>query len=128
MRVATKAALTVPTEHEEQKSLVSWFAHQYRSIANRLVAVPNGGQRNVIVAAKLKAEGVRAGFPDLMLLIPRHGFSGLMIEMKRVKGGRMQPEQIEWQVWLNEQGFMVVTCNGAEAARETIRTYLGEAA
>jgi hypothetical protein len=128
MRVATKAAMTVPTEHAEQVSLVRWFAMQYPKLGPRLVAIPNGGARNVIVATKLKAEGVRAGFPDLMLLTPRMGFAGLIIELKRIKGGRMQPEQVEWQTWLNEQGFMAVTCNGFEAARDTIKSYLGEAA
>jgi hypothetical protein len=121
------AKLAVPTEHEEQKSLVKWFSLQYPKIGNRLVAVPNGGQRNVIVASKLKAEGVRAGFPDLMLLMPRGEFMGLMIEMKRVKGGSLQAEQAEWLDWLNKQGYMAVICKGAQAAQDTIKSYLGGA-
>jgi hypothetical protein len=121
------AKLPVPTEHEEQKILVKWFSLQYPKIGNRLVAVPNGGQRNVIVASKLKAEGVRAGFPDLMLLMPRGEFMGLMIEMKRVKGGTLQVEQAEWLDWLNKQGYMAVICKGAQAAQDTIKSYLGGA-
>ena len=39
-----------------------------RSIKIELFAVPNGGQRNVVVASKLKAEGVRAGVADLILM------------------------------------------------------------
>ncbi|MDY7559943.1 VRR-NUC domain-containing protein [Pseudomonas sp. CCC3.2] len=117
-------AIKVPTEHEEQKSLIRWFSLQYPKIGNRLVAVPNGGQRNVIVASKLKAEGVRAGFPDLMLLMPRGEFMGLMIEMKRVKGGSLQAEQAEWLDWLNKQGYMAVICKGAQAAQDTIKSYL----
>ncbi|MEB0133550.1 VRR-NUC domain-containing protein [Pseudomonas sp. CCI2.4] len=120
-------AIKVPTEHEEQKSLIRWFSLQYPKIGNRLVAVPNGGQRNVIVASKLKAEGVRAGFPDLMLLMPRGEFMGLMIEMKRVKGGSLQVEQAEWLDWLNKQGYMAVICKGAQAAQDTIKSYLGSA-
>ncbi|MEB0078026.1 VRR-NUC domain-containing protein [Pseudomonas sp. CCI3.2] len=121
------ARLAVPTEHEEQKSLIKWFSLQYPKFGNRLVAVPNGGQRNVIVASKLKAEGVRAGFPDLMLLMPRGEFMGLMIEMKRVKGGSLQVEQAEWLDWLNKQGYMAVICKGAQAAQDTIKSYLGGA-
>lgn len=124
MTVAAK----VPTEHTEQVLLVKWFAMQYPAIGKRLVAVPNGGQRNVIVAAKLKAEGVRAGFPDLMLLMPRHGFAGLIIELKRKKGGTLQPEQADWLEWLGEQGFMTVVCKGFEAAQTAIKDYLGERA
>jgi hypothetical protein len=117
-------ALPVPTEHEEQKSVIKWFALQYPAIGARLVAVPNGGARNVIVASKLKAEGVRPGFPDLMLLTPRQGFSGLIIEMKRTKGGSVAPEQADWMEWLAAQGFKVVVCKGAEVAREAIKAYL----
>lgn len=123
-----KSTTRMPTEHADQVALVKWFALQYPKIGSRLVAVPNGGQRNVIVAAKLKAEGVRAGFPDLMLLTPRQGFAGLIIELKRLKKGRMNAGQMDWQQWLNEQGFMAVTCCGFEAARDAIKNYLGDPA
>lgn len=124
--MSAAAKLPVPTEHEEQKNLVKWFSVQYPKIGNRLVAVPNGGDRDPRVGKKLKAEGVRSGFPDLMLLIPRGAFMGLIIEMKRVKGSRLEPEQAEWLDWLNAQGFMAVICKGAQAARDTIKSYLGD--
>lgn len=113
-----------PSEHEEQKALIKWFDLQYPALRGRLAACPNGGQRNVIVAAKLKAEGVRAGYPDLNLLVPRKGFAGLFIEMKRQKGGALTPDQADWLDFLNEQGFMAVVCKGFDAGRETICGYL----
>ncbi|MNE71242.1 VRR-NUC domain protein [compost metagenome] len=64
--------------------------------------------------------------PDLQLLTPRHGFAGLIIEMKRVKGGQLSQEQADWLDWLNAQGFCAVVCKGFDAARETIQGYLGE--
>ena len=88
--------MKIPTEHEEQVMLIKWFDLQYPELRGRLAACPNGGQRNVIVAAKLKAEGVRPGYPDLNLLVPRHGFSGLFIELKRQKGGNLTAEQADW--------------------------------
>lgn len=49
--------------------------HIQKAIANYLdllglcyFAVPNGGQRHVRVAAKLKAEGVKAGVPDIAIV------------------------------------------------------------
>ena len=118
--------MTLPTEHDEQKALIKWFDLQYPSLRGRLAACPNGGQRNVIVAAKLKAEGVRPGYPDLNLLVPRHGFAGLFIEMKRQKGGSLTPEQADWLEFLGAQGFMAVVCKGFDAARETVANYLQE--
>jgi hypothetical protein len=119
--------LAVPTEHEEQKSVVKWFDMQYPALRGRLAAVPNGGQRHIAVAAKLKAEGVRKGFPDMMLLKPVGGYYGLFIELKRIKGGSVSPEQNDWLHWLGSQGFMVAVCKGADEARKTIKCYLGEA-
>ncbi|MDT4890305.1 hypothetical protein FQZ97_1271290 [compost metagenome] len=66
--------------------------------------------------------------PDLQLLTPRHGFAGLIIEMKRKKGGQLSPEQADWLAWLNAQGFCAVICKGFDAAQQTIKDYLGEKA
>jgi hypothetical protein len=121
-----KAVRAVPTEDEDQIALIAWFDLQYPALRGRLAAVPNGGHRNKATAGKLKASGVRAGVPDLQLLTPRHGFAGLIIEMKREKGGQLSPEQADWLDWLNAQGFMAVVCKGFAAAKDTIQGYLGE--
>ncbi|WP_405120725.1 VRR-NUC domain-containing protein [Pseudomonas leptonychotis] len=118
----------IPTEHDEQKALIKWFDLQYPSLRGRLAACPNGGQRNVIVAAKLKAEGVRPGYPDLNLMTPRHGFAGLIIEMKRIKGGSITPQQADWLQWFSDQGFMAVCCKGFDSAKQTITDYLSKKA
>jgi hypothetical protein len=49
-------------------------------------AVPNGGYRNIYVARKLKAEGVKAGVADLCLPAARRGYHGLYLEMKSEEG------------------------------------------
>ena len=43
---------------------------------------PNGGSRNVAEAAKLKAMGVMAGIPDILILEPRKNCYGFAIELK----------------------------------------------
>jgi hypothetical protein len=47
-----------------------------------LYAIPNGGKRDKITAARLKAEGVKAGTPDLHLPHARSGYHSLYVEMK----------------------------------------------
>lgn len=120
-------------EHQEQVAVVRWFDAQYPALRGRLFAIPNGGQRNLVVAAKLKAEGVRAGVPDLCLPVARHGFHGLWIELKAPKrgdapAGRLQASQIEWLKFLGGEGHCAVMCIGADSAIETIRNYLKEPA
>ncbi len=98
-----------PSEHAEQVAFVKWFRLQFPGV--RIIAIPNGGARNRIVAIKLKAEGVSAGVPDLY--IPAwHTW----IEMKRKHGGRLSPVQVDWIGYLTGCGDIVMVTHEAEDA------------
>jgi hypothetical protein len=121
------------SEHEEQKIVVEWLdtyaALRWSGLAvvdGRLpyFAVPNGGKRHIATAKKLKAEGVRAGVPDLVIAIPRGQWHGLFVEMKVKKGGVVQPSQRAWINGLIEMGYCAVWCKGADQAIEAITKYL----
>lgn len=112
------------SEHDEQVNLINWFATQYPKYATRLVATPNGGARNIVVAKKLKSEGVRKGFPDLNLPVAKKGFHGLYIELKKTKGGKLSEEQREWLAFLNNEGYKAVCCHGWDEARAVIVDYM----
>lgn len=88
-----------------------------------LCASANGGLRNKITAARLKREGVRAGYPDIFLNIARNGWHGLFIELKDGKG-RVSESQRWWHERLTEQGYAVFVCRGWEDAKNTILAYL----
>ena len=115
-----------PSEHDEQVNLMQWAAHTActHPELRLLYAIPNGGQRHKVTAAKLKAEGVRAGIPDLNLPVPRGTFCGLYIELKRRQGGRVEPEQRDWLNALEAQGYRTYVCRGWESARDAILEYL----
>ena len=86
-----------PTEEAEQTAVIEWatiMEKQFPELA-LLHHCPNGEARNPIIGAKLKRMGVKAGVPDLFLPVPRGGFHGLWIEMKRRKGGRVSEGQ-DW--------------------------------
>ena len=91
-------------EHRLQCMCVRWFNLQHASLRGTLFAVPNGGQRNALVAAKLKDEGVTAGVADLLLLVPNATHHALCIEMKTEKG-RQSEKQKEWQALIEEKGY-----------------------
>lgn len=44
--------------------------------------IPNGGARSKATAGRLKAEGVKAGIPDICLPVPKNGYGALYIELK----------------------------------------------
>lgn len=115
------------SEHDEQAVLFSWAAMaqgEHPELA-MLFAVPNGGQRHPAVAAQLKAEGVRAGVPDVFLAVPRGRFHGLAIEMK-VKPNKPTAQQLEWIALLRHYGYSAVVCFGAQDAINTVKAYLSQ--
>lgn len=91
----SKRAHKVPTEDQEQITLMSW-AHHVKfgngRLSDYLFHIPNGGSRNIIEASKLKKMGVKAGVPDLQLIVPNGLIHGLWIELKS-KAGKLQPSQ-----------------------------------
>ena len=112
-------------EHHEQCAVVDYCT----ALSGRtpelalLYAIPNGGQRHIATARKLKAEGVRPGVPDLHLPIPRGEYAGLWIEMK---AGKNKPtsNQVWWHERLQAHGHKVVVAYGAGQAIEAIEQYL----
>lgn len=116
----------VPTEAQEQSQLFQWAeasAPLFPELA-LLHHIPNGGFRSKKTAALLKAQGVKAGVPDLCLPVARNGYHGLYIELKRRKGGVKSEAQKGWLDALNAQGYLAVTCPGAVYAMEAIIQYL----
>lgn len=74
---------------------------------------------------KAKRQGMPKGFPDINLPIVCYPFSGLYIELKRVKGGVVSPDQKWWLEQLNEQGYEAMVAKGHEEAIRIIKNYLG---
>lgn len=121
-----KSKMPVPTEAQEQMTLFSWAAMQsgkYPEL-NLLYHVPNGGSRHKAEAGRLRAEGVKAGVPDLCLPVARGQYHGLYIELKRQRGGRTSDHQSEWLDALSAQGYKAALCYGWEQAAGTIIEYL----
>lgn len=122
-----RAPSLVPTEHAEQKAVIQWWAWHctgYGLPSFALFAIPNGGNRDAITGAMLKAEGVRAGIPDLMLAKPNKFYFGLFIELKRLNT-YANPAQRAVGAYLNGAAYRWVVCQGADAAIAEIKAYLG---
>ncbi len=111
----------VDHEHQEQVKLFEWAS--YIPELELLFAIPNGGARHIVVAKKLKAEGVKAGVPDICLPVPTADYNGLFIELK-AKGGALSENQLWWIGRLNTIGYKAVKCNGFEEAKQVILDYL----
>ena len=93
---------------------------------------PNGGMRDLRVAQKLKALGVVAGVPDLMILVPgrylpvRLGQQApartFFIEVK-APGGTTSREQVATFGALEQAGAYIAVAHSVDEARDIVRRW-----
>lgn len=105
-------------EYEEQKLVVKYL--ELRGV--KFTAIPNStytqswGQK-----AMNKAMGVRAGLPDMFLIIKN---KPLFLELKKRTGGILSEYQKSWHKAINKAGIPCYVCNGFEEAKKVIDKYL----
>jgi len=117
------------SEHDEQVAVINWTKYhlgQWPEL-EYLYAIPNGGKRHKRTAARLKAEGAKAGVSDLHLPIARGSDIGLWIEMKFGKN-KPTKSQIEWIEAMRTQGHRAEVCNGWEEAVKVLEEYMTQGA
>ena len=121
-----KDASPVPLESNEQQTLVAWAKrHEEEWPELRLLYhIPNEGKRKRITGARMKAEGLKSGVPDICLPVARGGHHGLYIELKRRKDSKVTKEQLEWIADLVAQGYVAAVCRGCDEAISLITRYL----
>jgi hypothetical protein len=123
-----KAARAKPGDREgqEQAALMAEIKLRHPEVFALIYHVPNGGHRHMLVAVKLKQQGVKAGVPDLVLPMARGGFFGLYIEFKATSpnDADVSASQTEWLRALNAQGYLAIVCRGHAEAMEQLRAYL----
>lgn len=110
-------------ESKLQSSCVIWFRSQYPKLSKLLIAIPNGGNRNVIEAKIMKGEGVTPGVSDLLLLISKNGFGCLGIEMKSEKGKQTEIQK-DWQNDFEKSGNKYTICKSLDEFILIINEYL----
>ena len=134
-------AVPVPTEYHEQVTLVRewWARFRHRWPGVLLYAIPNAGglsggfKANVVRVQRLLAAGMIPGVPDLHVACPswdtQHEriLHGLYVDMKRTRGGRVDPQQLEIHGLLQRAGYTVVVAKGWEPAAAAIEQYLNVA-
>ena len=116
-RKKTATTSQCKSEHAEQVEVVNWLHKNHPGV--RIFAIPNGGLRNKFEASRIKLEGVSPGVPDLMIPSLK-----LFIEMKRVKGGVVSPEQAEWMEYLRGCGYTAEVARGCDEAIKIIQKKL----
>lgn len=110
----------IPLEIQEAFTFVHWL---------KLNKIPHyhiyaGGKVSIQEGAKLKRLGCGTGYPDFCVPLMRKGYGGLYIELKRIKGGVVSPEQKEKINELNGNGYLAVVAKGFDEAKEIVEKYV----
>lgn len=115
------------SEHAIQTALFAWAATQFDVYPELklMFAIPNGGLRSKITAAKLKAEGVKPGVLDIFLPVPRSCWHGLFIEMK-VGKNKPSDDQIKFMTEVKALGYGACVCWDWVKAAEILIQYLSK--
>ena len=113
------------SEHDVQSMFFEAALYLKHPALRWMHAIPNGGARNVVVASKMKQEGVKRGVWDVCLPYPNGGHHGLYIEFKFGKN-KLTPEQQEFGAYLEENGYKTGVAYTVDEALEILQNYLGE--
>jgi len=75
---------------------------------------------------KAKRKGLKKGVSDIMILLKRGEYSGLVIELKRKTKSKssVSKEQLNFLHEVDEQGFYCAICYGVEEAQKCVKEYL----
>jgi hypothetical protein len=114
------------SESAEQTALFCWAAlpeqQEHYPELKFMFHIPNGGSRDKREAGAFKAQGVKAGVPDIFLPVARGAFCGLWIEMK-YGDNKPSDKQIEYLKFLVSQGYVVEVCYSWQEAAYVIEWY-----
>lgn len=115
MKRKTKAP--VPLERIEQAMVVKWLTwrgHAFFAAANGAMV---GGRNRFAAVNALKATGLVRGAPDLVIGTLALDGRPVCVEMKRMKGGGLTPEQEHMHERLRLASWHVVVGRGFDDAR-----------
>lgn len=111
-------------EHRLQCACVKWFRTQYKQLSYALFAIPNGGRRDPVTGARLKAEGALPGVSDLILLKSNAQFGALLIEMKTDKGKQSAVQKTWEKAITSNNEYKYVVCRSITEFMAAINEYL----
>lgn len=88
--------------------------------------IANEGKRSIIKGAILKAEGLKAGVPDIFIAYPVGKYHGLFIEFKVAKSKPTEAQML-MMLRFEAQGYLCRIAFSLEEAVDLTSLYLKEA-
>jgi len=118
----------IPLEIDEQEKIIEYLEDlKEKGIVSIYSAVPNNTfTRSWNQKRKQVREGVRKGVPDIIFITREHV---VFLEVKRVKGGVLSPEQKMWGKAISDsKDGQYGLCRGFDEAKMFIDKVVGDQA
>lgn len=115
---------TCPPERIEQIDSVAFVREHYPAYANLMLHPVNEGEIPPQYRIDLYKQGQLPGASDIIILQPG-AWPYACIEIKRVKGGSLSPDQRSFLQSTHEAGGYAAIARGAEAFKEALREFIG---
>jgi hypothetical protein len=97
---------------------------EWQPLFDMFFSIPNGTNKSPAMRGVFNREGLKSGVPDIFFPVPRRGYHGMFIEMKRRKNSKTSAEQEMWITRLKRQGYYVVKLQSLRALIVAIKFYL----
>lgn len=120
---STKTPVYVPTEKEDAKKLIQW-AYTQPILKDVILHIPNEGQRHPWQGRELNLIGMRAGVSDFFIPVPRGGYHGLWVELKRQARSTVSDLQQAWLDKMLALDYAAHVAYGFDDAKKIISNYL----
>lgn len=115
--VARAEKALTESEAKIQADAFKWFHNTYPHLRKLLHHIPNGEDRDIRTAVKLKAMGVVAGAPDMNFYFRQRTY---FFEFKKPKTGKASENQLKFHAQLERQGFEIWIIDTVDQFKEAI--------
>lgn len=110
-----------PSERQVQRAIVDYLDRALDPRRARFTHIPAGGRREVVTAANLKRDGVRKGWPDLVIVYEYNDAPRTMfLEVKAPGSGRLTPEQREFADFCGGIGAMFFIVRSVDEVKDIV--------
>ncbi|NLW47427.1 MAG: hypothetical protein GXY86_08835 [Firmicutes bacterium] len=119
--------IIAPSETKEQITLAGLLDQvKYNGRKLQWAHVPNEGKRSGKTAKILQMMGLKSGLLDILIFDSPPAYplmKGAALELKKLKGGKVSPEQIEWLDYFNSNSWVAGVAEGLNEALSLLQDW-----
>ena len=117
------------TETQEQQAFVTWFSEMWpehqKSLRVSMAGIPRHGTKGAVMWNYMRSMGVQKDEPDIVLLLPKGGYTYFVDEHKAAEQPHKltegQQDHLDYHTGL---GALAVSTRGLEALKAAVMAYM----